>query len=188
MKQYALAKMDDRERLFDANEVKALDVHFGAIGDTPRPTDEVRATWPMRLMYGAFLPQRGMSLNDATQALNDCVPKWHGWVKQDACYALGVCAVKTYPLVHSYGPRIPVAVLLQASEDTFALMDSMEPQAISAFVRYANLTPTENLQARPGILALKGAEKKIKTPLLMIHNWMQSIDSTRARAAAERLR
>jgi hypothetical protein len=188
MKQFALAKMADRDRLFDTNEVEALDRHFDAIGDAARPTEVTRAMWPFRLMYGAFLPQPFLSIDDAERALHDAVPKWHGWVKQDACFALGVCAIKTYPAVDYHGPRIPVAVLVQASEDTFELMEGAAPQAISAFVRYANRTPTENLQERPGILALKGEEKNLKTPLLMLHNWKQSIDDTRARRAAERIR
>lgn len=188
MKQFALAKVADREQLFDAQEVEALDRHFDAIGDAARPTENDRAMWPLRLMYGAFLPQPFLSLNGAEQALNDAVPKWHGWVKDDACFALGVCAIKTYPAVDYHGPRIPVSVLVQASEDTFALMEGVAPQAISAFVRYSNRTPTENLQERPGILALKGEEKNLKTPLLMLHNWKQSIDDARARRVAERIR
>jgi hypothetical protein len=187
MKQYVLAKVDDSDRLFDINEVKALESHFDAIGDTPRPTEDIRATWPMRLMYGAFLLQPSLWLKDAAQALADSAPKWHGWVKHDACYALGVCAIKSYPVVDYHGPRIPVAVLLQASEDTFALMDGMAPQPISTFVRYANLTPTENLQARHGILALKGEEKNLKTSPLTIHNWIHSIQQTSARRIAQRL-
>ncbi len=188
MKQFALAKIADHEQLFDTNEVEALNHHFGAIGDAARPTDVDRAMWPLRLMYGAFLPQPFLSLDSAERALKEAVPKWHGWVKGDACFALGICAIKTYPAVDFNGPRIPVAVLVQASGDTFALMDGAAPQVISAFVRYANRTPTENLQERPGILALKGEEKNLKTPMLMLHNWKQSIDDARARRAAERIR
>lgn len=188
MRQYALATGADRERLFDANEVEALDRHYDAIGDAPRPAGSVRALWPMRLMYGAYLAQPDLSLAGAQTALDDAASKWHGWVRGDACYALGVCAIKTYPAVDFHGFRIPVAVLVQAPKETFALMDGMAPQAASTFVRYENLSPTENLHERLGILALKGAEKNIKTAPLTIHNWTKSIDAGRARRIAGRLR
>jgi len=187
MKQFVLTNVADRERLFDINEVEALDRYFGAIGDAARPVEDMLAAWPLRVMYGAFLPQPSLSPTPllALDALNDTVPKWHGWVKDDACYALGVCAIKTYPSVSG---RIPVAVLVQASEDTFSLMTARAPQAVSAFVRYANLSATENLHERPGVLAIKGEEKNIKTGTPTLYNWTQSIDDSRARRVAERLR
>lgn len=188
MRQYALTTGTDRGRLFDANEVESLDRHFDAIGDAPRPSESVRASWPLRLMYGAFLAQPDLAIAGAQGSLNDAASKWHGWVKGDACYVLGVCAIKAYPAVHFHGIRIPAAVLVQAAQDTFALMDGMAPQAASTFVRYENLTPTENLHERLGILALKGEEKNLKVLPLTIDNWTQSIDDARARRIAERLR
>ncbi|SDG94334.1 hypothetical protein SAMN05216466_106136 [Paraburkholderia phenazinium] len=175
--QYALIEFKDRWFVIDAHELQALHQHTLSITERPKPDER----GPFFIAYRLYKPQPGIDKEQARADVLQAQDMWLGHVEDDACHAIAYHAIEALPPVQqgmSFG--IPFAALIQADPALIdRIADPDSSQAVTAFLRYANISPADNLLTRPGVFAFKGIERRTKA-LINLDTWRDHIDKARA--------
>ena len=61
-------------------------------------------------------------------------------------------------------------------------------QAVTGFLRYAGMSPATNILNRPGVIALKGVERRVKDGPVNPADWRKHIDRDRAKRTARAIK
>lgn len=183
--QYALITMKDKQFIIDAHELSALDNFHDDIVDVEPKPDE---NGPLYVAYGVYKPQPGIEWEDAMGHLLERQDVWLGHIEGERCHALGFHAVEPLPPIqHGMSFSIPFAALIHAHPDLIEQIgDHDSSQAVTAFVRFWNISPADNLFERKGLLAFKGIERRGTTTVTK-ENWRERIDIERAVLTALRI-
>ncbi len=153
--QYATFEIMGRRLLLDAAESLAL--------SQGKPIEEsacAEGEAGFRLCHGVYLPQPGIGEAEAIGDFLDARDHWIGCLAGGTCHLLAFHDALAFDAVYQgYSLAIPFAALIRAGEAVAGLIDGQRSKAASCFLRYANLTPAENLLNRPGIIAVKGPSR-----------------------------
>lgn len=183
--QYALIEIQDRPILIDANEYGALNL----LRETPvidEPVDEGALVW--KLVYGSFKPNRDRDAEEALGAMREQMGvAWGRIIARDGlCRWAEVKDVETFEPIRrghampaGHAADVPVAVLLATRDE----IPPADEQGLTLFPRYASqMDPLTNVLNRPGLLCLKGEEKRVRKQLnpLPPEDWRSLIDRERA--------
>lgn len=181
--QYALISIKDKMLLLSAHEMQALDEHLESIADMDSPQED---THPYHLCYGSYMPQIGTNAAKAIEDFQAARDHWLGSIENDKCHIIAFHDAQEFEVQHiGNAIRIPFAALIQASEAIIEKIGNKSSvQSVTGFLRYQDMSPSTNLLNRPGIIALKGLEKRLKVNPLNLQNWRESIDHRRAERAA----
>ena len=147
--------MPDRRTIIDALELAALERRQSI---TDEPADESAFVW--RIAYGQFLPQPFRDSQEAAAELQTYQGAAFGRITEKfTCRLSEVRAVELFPLVMvGHSARFPCAVLI-GTIDT--IPPSHASAALALFPRFtSDMGPLDNTLNRPGVLALKGEEKR----------------------------
>lgn len=179
--QYALMKVSNTKVLIDALELHAITNHKDQIQDVAEADEE---NLPFKIVYGSYLPQYGQSIEDATEAMIQSNHHWLGYVRDNQCFKIGLTELKTYEAV----PKgktfyIPFSALVSTNVD----VNKNSRKAISAFLRYSNIRPDENILNRKGFFAINAQENRIKHRNVTQKNWLEFIDDDRAILSASKI-
>jgi hypothetical protein len=183
--QYAIMEVQGRKLLLDSSEAQAVDSYgHDGISDAPRPDEQAA---PLVLCYGGYLPQVDIPSDRVRSDLLGAQGSWLGHISGPTCQLIAVQAVVAYePEKVGRNSITPFAALIQAHESVLdALKDTA--RAVTAFVRYPNMSPADNLLNRHGVMSLRGIEKRIKSELTLLA-WESSIDKSRAIRAAKSIK
>lgn len=182
--QYALIEIQNEKRLVSANEVHALRTYTDAILEQDKP---VETEHPYHVCYGCYLPQPGIDVAEALDDFESSRDHWLGYVEQDKCHIIAFHdAVPLEPVRRGLALTIPFAALVQANPPIIeAIGDAGTVQAVTGFLRYEDVSPANNVLNRPGIIALKGIERRVKEGQATPGNWHQHIDLARAKRTAQ---
>lgn len=177
MTQYAL--IGELRLLMDAGEWQALRTFCDAIADLPGPDQN---TLPYHVCYGCYLPQADIREEEAMTDLAEARDHWMGIIERDKCHLIAFCDAEAFgPRYIGLSLRIPFAALVQADPAMIErIADKKTRRAVTAFLRYANLSPATNILNRPGVFALKGVERRIKDDPITPAGWRKHIDRDRA--------
>jgi len=66
--------------------------------------------------------------------------------------------------------------------------DKASVQAVTGFLRYAGMSPATNILNRPGVIALKGIERRVKDGPVNPADWRKHIDRDRAKRTARAIK
>lgn len=177
--QYAIIEIQQRPLLIDAAEMAAIDTYIDGIREEGRP-DESRN--PYYVCYGSYLPQHGTSEAKAKADFKAAFDHWIGSVKANVCHLIALHDGEMLQIEHfGRAIRIPFAALIQAHEVVIARVgDRNAKHAVTGFLRYADMSPATNIFNRPGVIALKGIERRTKSLPVDPVTWRKHIDRTRA--------
>lgn len=179
--QYAIMKASNAKVLIDALELHAITNHKDQIKDVLETDDE---NLPLKVVYGAYLPQYGQSIEDATKAMIESNRHWLGYIRDNQCFKIGLTELKTYEAV----PKgktfyIPFSALISTNVD----VNRNSRKAVSAFLRYENMRPDENILNRKGFFAINAQENRIKNREVNQENWLEFVDDERANLSASKI-
>jgi hypothetical protein len=178
--QYAIFSGMGQDLVIDAMELAMLYEFFDQ-GDPSLAAEDLiadvlcdEADFSLKLFYGYYRPQPGISM---AQAKVDAVAHLganHGTIRRRECHPLELCDLEMgEPVGTNKNFRIPVAALIASKIE--------KPKgsfALTAFLRYANIAALDNAFNRPGLYALKAQEKRgIKE--ITRGNWRAMIDRER---------
>ena len=182
--QYALFKVRQQELLLDANEMHSLNTFGDSIKDLPMPDEAGN----YRLCYGSYMPQPNTDEFRARKDLKIVPGYWIGHVEEDKCHLIAISDVEVLePPVCRLGKALyfPFAALIKASDSVIEKIGSKSRQGVTSFLRYESMSPATNVLNRPGIIALKGIERR-RTEARFAFGWRRHIDISRAaRIAAD---
>lgn len=175
--QYALIRLKEKQFIIDAHELSALDNFRDAIHDVEPKPDE---NGPLYVAYGVYKPQPGIEWQEAMGHLLERQDVWLGHIDGEDCHTLGFHAVEPLPPVqHGMSFSIPFAALIHAHPELIEQIgDHGTTQAVTAFVRFWNISPADNIINRKGLLAFKGIERRGTTTVTK-ENWRERIDIER---------
>ena len=185
--QYALIKINDRDFLVSANEMQSLNLFQGAIVEQAEPDE---AEFPFHICYGCYMPQPGIEAPQALEDLKGSCDHWLGYIQKDMCHIIGFHEVEPME-VQRRGRSIviPFAALVQAHDPVIEQIGhKTSVQAVTGFLRYAGMSPADNILNRRGIIALKGIERRIKDGQVSPTDWREHIDCDRAYRTALRIK
>lgn len=179
--QYALIEVSERKLLVDAAEVGSMNKFSDAISDADFPADD--SIYQRVLAYGDYLPQPDVSEAEAQADLADLKDCWLGTIMENACHPIGLVALISFPAIRrGRSMAVPFAALVCAPEDILNQIGSRNTKrAVTAFLRYSNLSPMTNILNRKGIIAFKGIERRATATE---DQWKSAIDEERARRTA----
>lgn len=178
--QYAVIEISGQRRLVDANELQALETHQDAITDAVEDEDSM----PLKVVYGGYKVQPELSGNADAAVLDMARSRGYqlGYIDGGLCRAIELCDFIAFePQRRGHALDIPFAALIR----THVAMPSKDRQAVSAFLRYAQMSPATNILNRPGIFAFKGEERRLGGVAVTHQNWRTFIDQSRAVRAAQ---
>ncbi|MDR8057694.1 hypothetical protein [Burkholderia cenocepacia] len=182
--QYALITLKDTPFIIDAHELSALDTFHDGIRDLGPKPDE---NGPLYVTYGIYKPQPGIEWEDAMGHLLERQDVWLGHIDGEHCHTLGFHQVDPLPPIsHGMSFSIPFAALIHAHpEQIEKIGDPENSQAVTAFVRFWDISPANNLFNRKGLLAFKGIERCGTT--VTKENWRSRVDQERLIRTALRI-
>jgi hypothetical protein len=180
--QYAMIEIKQQKLLISANEMQSLNLFRNSIADLPYLNE---AEHPYHICYGCYMPQPNTDEVKALEDFKAVQDHWIGYVDQDKCYSIAFHEAEALESLHR-GKRFsfPFAALIQADESVIKKIgDQASVQAVTGFLRYLDqMTPATNILNRPGIIALKGIERRLKQ--VIPSDWRRHIDRDRARRTA----
>jgi hypothetical protein len=184
--QYALMEVQGKSYLVDANEMQAVEFHGPEnIADSPKPDEQASA---LILCYGAYLPQPGVTYEKALFDLLGAKGTWLGTIAESICHLIAVQDVRALGIVKVAGQtRIPFAILIQAHPAITDKIKGDDALAITGFVRYGNMSPSDNLLNRQGVFALQAVERG-GAGNLTLESWGKAIDRNRAQRISRKIR
>ncbi|MFB5678792.1 hypothetical protein [Paenibacillus terreus] len=164
--QYALMELNGTKIIIDAVEVNSL--HKFGNGARLQDIEPEDHTLSLKVVYGQFIPQPEMALDKVKEDIIDSKGMALGYIYQDACRILVLedISLET-PLANGY---IPFAALLSTDLEVEPTSD----QAISAFLRYGDMIPEDNILNRFGIFSITRVE--LNTKDLTVENWKVFVD------------
>lgn len=178
--QYALMGLDPEKDVFiiiDANEYKELiDSKDKKIADIEPDDNELI----LKLVYGTIIPQYKIQRKDIEEGLNTALGKALAYVDNGVSTLIELVDIEVSK--EEINDRIPFSALIR----TNLTIDNKKHQAISAFLRYGNMTVQDNLLNRFGIFAIKEQENRIKEQLSK-DNWKTFIDENRVLRVASKI-
>jgi hypothetical protein len=182
--QYVQIEIQSRLFLMSTREVTAVD-SFGCISDSPKPDEQ---TTPFVICYGAYMPQSGLSEEKALCDLLGAKGNWLGHISGPICQLIAVQDIRSFG-AQKVGRMtyLRFAALIQAHESVIDEIKGGDSQAVTGFVRYANMSPADNLLNRQGLFALKSVEHRIKGDLTL-ELWDKSIDRSRVLRTAKNIK
>jgi hypothetical protein len=184
--QYALMEVQGQMFLVDANEVQAVESYGPeGIADSPKPDEQTAPFW---LCYGVYIPQQNVSDEKALVDLLSAKGNWLGTISESICQLIAVQDLRAFGMVKvARQTRIPFAMLIQAHEAVTDKIKGGDAQAITGFIRYANMSPADNVLNRKGVFALQAVERRVKDGLTL-EGWDKSIDRSRAQRIARKIK
>lgn len=180
--QYALIEIQKRMLLISADEMHSLNTFHDAIAEQEAPDE----TQPYHVCYGCYMPQPGIDEATALEDFKTAHDHWIGYIQDGACHIIAFHDAEPMEVEHlGRVIRIPFAALVQAHAPVIEQIgDTASAQAVTGFLRYASMSPATNILNRPGVIALKGIERRAKFGLLKPADWRKHIDRDRAGRAA----
>lgn len=181
--QYALIEIQQRMLLVSAHEMQSLNTFHDAITEQDKPSG---AEHPYHVCYGCYMPQPGIEEAEAMDDFEAARDHWIGYIQHDKCHIIAFHdAEPMEPKRMGRAIRIPFAALVQASAPIIKKIgDRAFVQAVTGFIRYADISPATNILNRPGIIALKNIERRVKGGPLSPADWRRHIDRARAARTA----
>lgn len=176
---------DGKEQiLIAANELQVLemarqheDFHLGtSVADVCHEPEEEHVS--LAVVYGAFQVNPDRDIDDECQELLQQRGCGFGFLRDLECNVFCLVDIELHKdrMLPHYR-NIPFAALV-ALPDCMVVGDS-KTQALTGFVRYSDqMDPLTNIFYRPGLLAMKSQEKRIREELTK-DNWKQFIDLER---------
>ncbi|PRE81317.1 hypothetical protein [Burkholderia gladioli] len=175
--QYILFPLKGKQFIVDAHEYSALNTFEDSIKDVELKPD---VNSPLYVTYGVYMPQPGIEWEDAMGHLLERQDVWLGHIAGEHCHTLGFHQVDPLPPIsHGMSFSIPFAALIHAHPDLIEKIgDHDSSQAVTAFVRFWDITPASNLLNRKGLLAFNGIERRGTTTVTK-ENWRDHVDPER---------
>lgn len=185
--QYALIEIQKRMLLIAANEMQSLDTYHDAIAEQDKP-DETQH--PYHVCYGCYMPQHGIDEDKALEDFKAARDHWIGYIQQEKCHIIAFHdAEPMEPERMGRAIRIPFAALVQAHAPVIEQIGGKASvQAVTGFLRYAGMSPATNILNRPGVIALKGVERRVKDGPVNPADWRKHIDRDRAKRTARAIK
>lgn len=179
--QYAIIKLANIKVLIDALELQSLQIHKNEIFDVE---DDDEENLPMKIVYGAYLPQYSETSHQAIESMVKANRHWLGYVSKNQCFKIGLTELKTYdPVSLAQTFYIPFAALVSTNVN----VNKNSKKAISAFLRYSDKPVDENIINRKGIFAINAQENRIKNRIVTQENWLEFVDDNRAILSATKI-
>lgn len=184
--QYVLIEIQHQFILVDTNEMHAIESYgHDGISDSPKPDEQ---TTPLLLCYGAYMPRHGVSDERALVDLLSAKGNWMGCITGPISQLIAVQDIRAFGMVKiSRQTRIPFAALIQVHEAVIDKIKDDDTQAITAFIRYSNMSPADNVLNRQGVFALQEVERRVKDGLTL-DGWDKFIDRTRVQRTPRRIK
>lgn len=185
--QYALIALGEHRILVDACELSVLNA-WREYPITERDDFDEEAH-DFHVCYGGYLLNPATPAADIHEKLAQQADHWLSAVTtgESACRQIGLCALRTFPLVTAGHQNIvPFAALIKADEDVIGNIAGASTFAVTAFLRVHDWDVATNILNRAGLYALNGVERRHKQPVDKT-NWEQCIDAERANRIARRL-
>lgn len=184
--QIAQFNISGHKILLDVSEKHSLDNHMDSLVELEKPSEE---TTPFMICYGSYRPQPGISDEQAADDLLIAKDHWLGHVEGAGCHMIAFHDFEAYPVEHlGHSTRIPFAAVIQASPEIIeAIGTDKSVRAVSAFLRYEGYSVPVNVLNRPGIIALKGIEKRHGQEIITLANWREHIDAERAVRTSQKI-
>jgi hypothetical protein len=181
--QYALIPVskggEQAHRLIDAGEISVMEHFKGAVEDLPNPPESGQ----FYVCYGSYMPQPGITAEKALEDLMTASDHYLGYINREHCHSIAFHGVEAYAS-RSQGRsvRIPFSAVIQADPVVIERMGAKAGGAVTAFLRFKHeMDPVANILNRPGIIALKGVERRTSTEAVTLENWKTFADSERAK-------
>ncbi|KVV07455.1 hypothetical protein WK77_16855 [Burkholderia ubonensis] len=136
------------------------------------------------IAYGAYLPQVGVTTEQAGRDIPDAVGRGLGFVFGGMVQTLELVDVELRPDAGLVG-RIPFAALVRAPSEASRMMRNQQV-ILGAFLRYSNLDPATNILNRPGVFAMQ-----MFSPAMTAgdaQNWVGRINEKQLRRSARWVR
>jgi hypothetical protein len=184
--QYAQFNIDGHKILLDVSEKHSLDNHMDSLVELEKPSEESTL---FMICYGSYRPQPGVSDEQAVEDLLIAKDHWLGHVDGADCHMIAFHDFEQFPVEHlGHSTRIPFAAVIQASPEIIeAIGSDKSVRAVSAFLRYGDVSVPINVLNRPGIIALKGIEKRHGQQSITLANWREHIDPVRAVRTSQKI-
>ena len=164
--QYVLWEVNGRQRLVDAAEVAAADASPGQTVYLP-----CRAGMPLRIVYGAYLPQRGgvYKMPATTGELT--------FLDGAVCRRMRLVDAIIYaPVQSGHAVRLPFAALVECDASI-----GSGRHCLTAYAKPLGPDMMADIRNRQGIYAISAAEGRAKG--LTRENWRSLVNEGRALAA-----
>lgn len=177
--QYAQFEISGHRILLDVTEKYSLDNYMDELAEVEKPSEE---TTPFLVCYGSYRPQPGVSGVQAMEDLLIAKDHWLGYVDGAKCHMIAFHDLIPYAEEQlGFSTRIPFAAVIQASPEVVeSIGDENSVRAVTGFLRYGDISVPVNVLNRPGIIALKGIEKRFSKEPVTLANWKDRVDSERA--------
>lgn len=187
--QFAQLSFKDQSKILAAPEFKTINTYsIDQMVERLKPLEEGGYT----LVYGAYLPQKGVAQEKALEDLLEARGKWLSHVIGNQIHSVGLMDIEAYTIQKfdhqqlGQQVRIPFAALIFASQELIRCIGNDSFHSIAAFVKYGNTNTFINILNRPGVLALKGVERRVKETLTR-DNWKAYTDQERAKRTASKI-
>lgn len=185
--QFAYLNVSDTERrIVDGQEYQWLTADtLPTFEDGPKIN---LVTSPYVLVYGGFLPQPGMSEEEAVAIVKQSRETIQFVLKEGVADDLALHDLEAYePISRGQTFTVPVAALIQAPDWAIGQLESRSTQAVVAMRRYSDLGPLDTVLNRSGVFAFAALEKRQKAPVSSAF-WRESVDAKRAIKVASGIR
>ena len=196
--QYALIEIQDRKLLIDANEIQSLNEFNDSIAEleTPDWSESSKGRrpfstiFPYHICYGSYMPQPGIDEKKGVEDLTFARDHFLGFVQREKCHVIALSDINVMdalPVGRTF--HIPFAALVQASDFVIGeIGEKRSSRAVTGFLRYKNMSPATNILNRPGIIALKGIERRTNNEAISPENWRKYIDRDSAKRIAQKIK
>lgn len=184
--QIAQFNIDGHKILLDVSEKYSLDNHMDSLVELEKPSEE---STPFMICYGSYRPQPGISDEKAVEDLLTAKDHWLGHIAGSDCHMIAFHDFEALQVEHlGHSTRIPFAAVIQANPEIIeAIGTDKTVRAVSAFLRYEGYSVPVNVLNRPGIIALKGIEKRHGEVVITLTNWRDHIDPDRAVRTSQKI-
>lgn len=173
--QYALMKISKAKYvLVDASEYEYLRDFKGYIISDYEPPEENTC---LKIVYGSIIPQSEWSEEDVIKNVNKYKGYALGYIHDNLCHLIELLDIALYNEddTENRTKYIPFGALIRTVLD----IPTMKKNAITAFIRYGNMKPEDNVLNRFGVYSIKDQERRIKGNVTK-ENWKSFIDKERA--------
>ncbi|MHB1758249.1 MAG: hypothetical protein ACYCT9_12220 [Leptospirillum sp.] len=172
--------------MISASEMQSLNTFHDSIVDTE---SLIESDCPFHICYGCYMPQRETNEKEAREDLMSTRDHFLGFVHQDKCHIIACVDVMAMDTEHiGMTLRIPFSALIKTTDFVIEQIGNQaSQQAVTGFLLYNNMSPATNILNRPGIIALKGLERRRRWPMTIgvnPENWRKHIDPERAKRIA----
>lgn len=185
--QYAVIEIQGRMLLIAANELQSLEAFGNTITDQNKIDEEQH---PYTICYGSYMPQPDIDEKQAMEHFNSSIDSWIGYIDEDKCHLIDFHDAQPMEPEHrGLLTFIPFAALIQTHPEIIEKIGKKsQAQAVTGFLRFDEMSPATNILNRPGIIALKGVERRIKGEPVNKANWHKHIDWDRAMRTARTIK